>query len=433
MSRLSGNKRTALVVLAVFLAIVVVLIAATSGFGDESLNDDSVAVVDGDQISKADFDKALGQAAARQQAAKNCQGPAPDDPQYAALRDEAMNDVLDTAWIFGEAQERGVEASDREVEQEFEQTKSQNFKTEQEYEDFLKQSCFTQEDVDKRVELQVLSTKIQEQITEDAADDVTSADIEDYYEANKDQFAQPETRDIRVILTQDPEQAQQAADALKQDNSAESWNKVAAKYSTDASSKDKGGVRQGITEGVFPEAVDSQIFDAPEGEVVGPIETPDGTYVFQVDTISEAGTTSLDEARPQIEQQLKGQAQQDAFSAFLNDYRDQWTQLTVCATDFVMERCDNFEGATTPCPDPSLPEEQQKQQLEQSGCPPPVLSTNPGAPGSFLPFLPASGQPQRPHPPGGDEAPPAAAPGQIPGGAGGVPVQPGAPGTTPGG
>ena len=219
------------------------------------------------------------------------------------------------------------------------------------------------------------------------------------------------------MLNEDPEKAQEAADQLKQDNSPESWNKVAAEFSTDASSKDKGGVRESITEGVFPEAVDDEIFDAPEGEVVGPIETDAGTYVFQVDSITEATTTPLDEARAQIDEQLAGQLQQEAFSDFLSDYRDRWVELTICADDFITERCDNFGGEVTPCPDPTLPEDQQKQQLEQTGCPPPVLSTNPAAPGSFVPFTPPSGQPQRPHPPGEDAAAPAGAPGALPGGA----------------
>jgi foldase protein PrsA len=411
--------------------LIVVLIGATSGFGKDDPSGDAVAVVDGEQISKEDFDRALAQAAARQGIARNCQPPAPDNPQYDALVEEAMNDVLDQAWIQGEAEERGVSASDREVQDEFEQTKSQNFQTEKEYQDFLEQSCFAQEDVDERVRLQVLSTKIQDEITADAGE-VSADDAEKYYEANEEQFSQPEQRDIRLVLNQDPEKAQQAADQLAEDNSPDAWKGVAAEFSTDASSKDNGGVRESITEGVFPEAIDAQIFSASEGEVVGPIETESGTYVFQVDEVTEATTTPFDEARGQIEQQLAGQLQQEGFSDFLGDYRDRWVQVTICADDFVNERCDNFGGEVNPCPDPSLPDEQQQQQLEQGGCPPPVLSRNPAAPGSILPFLAASGQPQRPHPAGEDVEVPAGIPGGVPGGAGGaVPVTPGA--TPPGG
>ena len=413
------------------LVLMVVLVAATSGFGKDDPSGDSVAVVDGQEISQEDFDRALAQAAARQGAGSNCQPPAEDDPQYETLRDEALNDVLDQEWILGEAEERGVSVSDREVQEEFEQTKNQNFKSEKEYQDFLRQSCFEQEDVDERVRLQVISTKIQEEVTSEAAE-VSDADAETFYEANEEQFSQPEQRDIRLVLNQDPEKAQEAADQLEQDNSPENWKQVAAEFSSDASSKENGGVRESITQGVFPEAVDAQIFDAAEGEVVGPIETDSGTYVFQVDSVTEETTTPLDEARPQIQEQLASQLQQEGFSAFLSDYRDRWVELTVCADDFVNERCDNFAGEVEPCPDPSLPEDQQRQQIEETGCPPPVLPRNPAAPGSILPFIAASGSPQRPHPAGADQEVPAGIPGGVPGGVpgaagGAVPVTPGAP------
>ncbi|MCE3266129.1 MAG: peptidylprolyl isomerase [Solirubrobacterales bacterium] len=413
------------------LVLMVVLVAATSGFGKDDPSGDSVAVVDGQEISQEDFDRALAQAAARQGAGSNCQPPAEDDPQYETLRDEALNDVLDQEWILGEAEERGVSVSDREVQEEFEQTKNQNFKSEKEYQDFLRQSCFEQEDVDERVRLQVISTKIQEEVTSEAAE-VSDADAETFYEANEEQFSQPEQRDLRLVLNQDPEKAQEAADQLEQDNSPENWKQVAAEFSSDASSKENGGVRESITQGVFPEAVDAQIFDAAEGEVVGPIETDSGTYVFQVDSVTEETTTPLDEARPQIQEQLASQLQQEGFSAFLSDYRDRWVELTVCADDFVNERCDNFAGEVEPCPDPSLPEDQQRQQIEETGCPPPVLPRNPAAPGSILPFIAASGSPQRPHPAGADQEVPAGIPGGVPGGVpgaagGAVPVTPGAP------
>ena len=63
MRRLSGNKRAVAIVLGAVLVLLVVLIAATSGFGDDSPSGDAVAVVDGEEISQEDFDLALGQAA----------------------------------------------------------------------------------------------------------------------------------------------------------------------------------------------------------------------------------------------------------------------------------------------------------------------------------------------------------------------------------
>ncbi len=444
----SGNKKVIAGVLGALFVVIVALVAATEGVGKEDPSDDSVAVVEGvnvdgliedGQISTESFDASLLRAAKNQ----GLQEPPPtDDPQYEALRDEALNDVLDTAWILGEAEEQGIEVSEREVAQEFEQTKTENFKTEKEYEDFLAETGFTQEDIDLRVKLQLLSTRIQEEITGGAEPQpVSEEDAKLYYEANEAQFARPASRDIRVIQAPDEAVAQDAFDQLSEDNSPENWTKVAAELSTDTASKDAGGVRTAVTEGVFPDPLNTEIFDATTGEVEGPIETPKDFYVFQVDTVTEAGTIPFEEAKPQIDQQLGPQIQQEQFSAFLADYRDRWTEVTICAEDFINERCDNFDGVPAGEEDPCNPPEQEgvtedqrqeqiKQALETTGCPPPVRSNAPINPGSFVPFVVASGSPQRPHPPGDDSVAPAGGQlpgGAVPGGAGGaVPVQPGA-------
>ena len=444
---MSGNKKVMVGVLGALFIVLVALVAATEGVGSEDPNDDSVAVVEGvslegviddGQISRESFDAALARAATAQGLDEP---PATDDPAYEALRDTALNDVLDTAWILGEAEERGVEVTDSEVEQEFQQTKEENFQTEKEYTDFLEQSGFTQEDIDLRVKLQLLSTKIQEEVTGGTeAPEVSEEDAKLFYEANEAQFVEPASRDIRLVQTDDKAQADQAFEQLSEDNSPENWDKVAAELSTDPASKDAGGVREAVTEGVFPEPLNGEIFGAPQGEVQGPVSTPQGFVVFQVDQVTEAGTLSFEEARPQIEQQLGPQLQQEQFAAFLTDYRDRWTEVTICADGFISERCENFSGPSAAEADPCDPPEQEgvsdaqrQQQIDQAraaGCPPPVRSNNPIAPGSFIPFTAPSGLPQRPHPPGDDSVAPEG--GAVPGGAvpggvpGGVQVQPGA-------
>ena len=302
-----------------------------------------------------------------------------------------------------------------------ETTKEQNFKTDAEYQKFLTDSGYTQEDVDLRIRLQLLSQAIQEKLTADAPK-ASDAEVEDFYNQNKAQFEQPETRDIRLVLTKDEAEAEEAKKALEADNSDENWKKVAAEFSTDAASKDKGGVRAGVTAGVLEGDLDGQVFEAEQDTVVGPVQTPLGLYVFQVDKITPGGAQPLSAVEAQLKQQLEAQKQQEGFSAFIEDYRAKWTNETICADGFIIDRCDNFTGvATPPC---------TSEQQAQTGCPPPVNSRSPLAPGAAgaSPLGGASGgTPQRPHPPGAGETPPGA-----PGGAGAVPVTPGAqPGAAP--
>jgi parvulin-like peptidyl-prolyl isomerase len=411
------SKRNVAILFGAILVLGIVLIIAIQGVGKDDVSSDGVAVVDGEEISQADFDTAFQQAA---QQTGLPTPPAPGDEQYEQVRDQALSTLLDTAWIQGEAERQGVEVTDKEVQDTFVELKNQNFQTEEEYQQFLQQSGLTQEDIDERVRLQVVSEKIQEQITNETPA-VTDEEAKEFYDANKAQFEQPESRNIRVIVNKDPAQVQAALTQLQADNSPESWKQVAAEFSTDPTSKDQGGVRSGVTEGQFEDPLNTEIFDAPEGEVVGPVHTSVSDYVFQVDAITTATTTPFDEAAEQINQQLEQQAQQEQFSAFLADYRDYWVEQTICADDYLTDRCDNFTGNPAPCPDPSLTPEQQQQQLQQSGCPPPVLTISPAPPGTITAFQQATGgQPQKPHPAGEDTAPPT-----VPGAEGGFPITPG--------
>jgi parvulin-like peptidyl-prolyl isomerase len=414
-------KRNVAILLGALLVLGVVLIAVIQGIGKDDVPSDGVAVVDGNEITQADFDTAFQQASSQ---AGLPQPPAPGDDQYEQVRDQALGSLLDSAWIEGEGERQGVEVTDKEVQDTFTQLKSQNFKTEAEYQQFLQQSGLTQEDIDERVRLQVISQKIQEQITNDTPE-VSDEEVREFYDANKAQFEQPESRDIRVIVNKDPAQVQQALTLLQADNSPENWKKVAAQFSTDPTSKDKGGVRAGVTPDQFEDPLNTDIFDAPEGQVEGPVQTSVSAYAFQVDSITPGGTTPYEDAAAQIKEQLDQQAQQEQFASFLSDYRDHWVEQTICSDDFLTERCDNFKGNPAPCPDPSLTPEQQQQQLQQSGCPPPVLTTSPAPPGTITAFQQATGgPPQKPHPAGEDQAPtptlPGGATGAVPGGA---PVQ----------
>jgi len=417
-----GNKRTVGIVLGGLLVLLVVLIGATSGYGHPDVPEGDIAVVDANvtvegvvedgKISQEAFDRAI-ELSAKQSGLPAA--PQPGDEQYEQIRDQAVGLLLDIAWIRGEADRQGVEVTPTEVQEELEKVKSQSFKTEQAFQQFLKQSGLTEEEVVQRVELQVVSQRIQEKLTESSAD-ASEDEAREFYEANKDQFEQPEQRTIRLIQNEDAAKVDEAAQLLEQDNSPKSWNEVAKQFSSDDIGNDQGGLRENVTPGVFEQPLDDEIFNAEEGEVVGPIETDVASYVFQVDSVTPASSQSFEDALPQIQEQLNGQKDQDEFAAFLSDYRDYWTELTVCAEDYLIVRCDNFDGAVSePCPDPSLPEEQQAAQLEQNGCPPPVITPSPIAPGTVPEFgQPLSGAPQRPHPPGEDTAAPPG--GALPGG-----------------
>src|SRR5687768_16614041 len=294
---ITGSKRTAAIALAALLAGTIVLVAATSGLGNPDLpNDDAVAFVedapDG-EITQEEFDLAIEQAAARQ--GGGAPAPEPGTPQYDLLQETAMADLLLSRWVAGEAEEMGIEVSDREIDEELETIISDQFGGQKEFDRFLEESKFSPEDERERVRLQLLSQRIQENVLGTEPPAIPEEEVQDFYDENIEQFQTPETRDVRTLLNPDEAKAQDAFDRLSEDDSPASWKKVAKELSTDEATSGLGGLREGVAEGQNEEQLDQAIFGAAEGDLVGPISTDAGFYVLQVDAINEASTQDLDD------------------------------------------------------------------------------------------------------------------------------------------
>lgn len=397
--------------------------AIAQGIGNPSVPSDAVAVIedapdDLGTISEAELDRVIAQAAA---AAQVKPVPKPSDDKYDELRETALGELFDAIWVQGQAEEMGISVTPEEVSKELEKLKSQSFKTEKQYEEFLEEAKYTQADVDQRVKIQIISTQIQEQITNEAPTP-SSREIEDFYEAAKSsQYTTPESRDIRLVKNKDKAKVDEAKAALEEDDSVKSWEKVAEKYSTDTT-KGNGGLQSGVSEGTLPEALDAAVFAASQGEIEGPLEDGQTNTVFEVMKITPEKVQSLEETKSQISTQLSEQAQQQTFARFVGGYGSTWKSRTFCAADFTIERCANFKGDGRPAEaNPACFEADPKAPAE--ACPAIVGQVKPAQPGTVSPLNP-EGQKlaQRPRPAGEESAagapsealgvPPTGAPGE---------------------
>jgi foldase protein PrsA len=350
--------------------------AIVAGCGGGGIPGNAVADVDGTAIEKSDFDhwfnvaaKSSGQpgaaipkppeftaciAQAKKAAAKPAEGqPKQTDAdykkqckqQYDQLRDQVLSLLISFEWIEREAEEQGVKVTDAEVKKSFEEQKKQSFPKDADYQKFLKDSGQTEADVMMRVRLDALSNKIRDKVTK-GKDKVTDKQIEDYYNKNKSQFAQPERRDLSIVLTKTEAKAKQAKAAL---DSGQPFKKVAKKYSIDDASKAQGGKLPAVAKGQQEKAFDTAIFGADKGKITGPVKTQFGWYVFKVDKVNAASQQTLEQAKATIKQVLASQNQQKALDTFVKDFRKRWKEKTDCREGYVTQDCKN---APTPTPTP---------------------------------------------------------------------------------
>ena len=265
--------------------------------------------------------------------------------EYAALRDQALGQLIMFNWLEGEAADRGISVSDDEVEKSFTEQKKTSFPSDADYQAWLKSSGQSEDDVLLRVRYDLLSSRIREQVTK-GEDRVTEAQIADYYEGSKARFVQPDRRDLLVVMTKTRAEANEAKAALA---SGRSWKSVATEHSIDAASKARGGEMSDVSKGQQDKALDEAIFSATKGEIGGPVKTRLGYYVFTVTEIERASRQTFEQAKPMIKQLLVAERQQKALEDFTESFRDKWREQTECREGFLTADCNNGpEPTATP-------------------------------------------------------------------------------------
>jgi foldase protein PrsA len=401
----AAARRLGLLVFGVAFLALFVVVAIAEGIGAPSVPSGDVALVEGvpsevGEVSRARFDHSL-ELTARQ--AGDRRAPKPGDPRYDELRETALDSIFEAIWLQGQAEESGIEVSDAEVAEELRRLKRESFRSEAEYRRFLRESGYDRADVDERVRLQIYSTRLQEQLREEAPQP-SQSQVEGYYEASKaTQFTTPASRTVRLVVNRDEKKAEAAQKALEKDNSAKSWRAVAKKYSEDEASKENGGLKEGVQEGTEEEPLGAEIFGADEGKVEGPVKTRAGYTVFEVAGITPERTQSLEEAESQVKATLAQREEQEYLSAYVERFGAKWMQRTHCASGYVTERCAGYEGSGHPSTAPEACYEASPRSPPEA-CPAPVFQLIPALPGTVTPLEPR-GRPlaQRPHPAGGGE------------------------------
>jgi foldase protein PrsA len=248
-----------------------------------------------------------------------------------------MQFLIQGEWVQQEAEARGVKVKPAELEKALEDQKKQVFPNDKQYKQFLKTSGMTEQDVLFRVKLNELQQRLTQKVTEDAKN-VSDADIEAYYEKNKKRFAQPERRDLRVVLTKTQSKAKSAKGELQ---SGKPFKNVVKKYSIDEASKSQAGLLPAVSEGQQEKAFDTAIFSAPKNKLEGPVKTQFGWYVFKVEKVTPASQQTLAESKDTIKNLLRSQRQQKALDAFVKQFREDYKDQTNCADDYRVVECKN--------------------------------------------------------------------------------------------
>jgi parvulin-like peptidyl-prolyl isomerase len=306
--------------LALLLCALVAVGLAGCG-GDEEVPADAVAVVDGQQIARSDYEALLSQAKKSYKNQKR-EFPAAGSQEFQTLRNQAVQFLVQREQFEQEASDMDVDVTDKQIDARLEQIQKQYFGGDKKkYEKQLKEQGLSEKQVRNDIRAQIISEKIFEQVTKDVK--VTDADIAAYYAKNKAQYSQPESRDVRHILVKTKKQADELYAQLQ---GGADFAALAKKYSEDTGSKANGG-KLTISQGQTVAPFDKVAFELEKNEISKPVKTEFGYHIIQpLSDEKAAKVTPLKDVKESIRQQLGQTKKNEAMTKWVDelkkDYKD---------------------------------------------------------------------------------------------------------------
>jgi foldase protein PrsA len=187
------------------------------------------------------------------------------------------------------------------------------------FEQILKQQNLTESDVRNILREQlVLSAAVDKNIH------ITDAQIKDYLNKNHATLDKPEQAKAKHILVADLKTANMIESQLKGLSGKALDDKFAAlakKYSTDPSSKDKGGELGWFQKGQMVPAFQSAAWSQPIGVVGPPVKSPFGYHIIVSEGRKPAQKATLATSHDEIRDTLKQQQEQMMIGPFLQQLR----------------------------------------------------------------------------------------------------------------
>jgi len=292
---------------------------------------DAVASVDGEPIKKTEFDQLIAQA---KTSYKNQQREFPQagSQEYQTLKNQAVQFLVQRRQYEQEAEEMGIEVTDQQVEDRLTQIKKQYFGGDQKkYETQLKEQGLTDQQVRNDIRAQLVSEKLFEAVTKDVK--VTDEDVKKYYEENKANYQQPESREVRHILVKTKAKADQLhAQVTAQDG--KNFAALAKANSEDTGSKENGG-KLTISKGQTVAPFDKKAFELDTNEISEPVKTEFGFHIIQaLSDVKKAQTTPLKDVQASIRQQLLQTKKNEAMTKWVDEMKKEYEDKVSYAVGF---------------------------------------------------------------------------------------------------
>jgi len=297
------------VVLAGILAVG--LAAGTTGCAQA----DAAARVNGEVIENSRLEQEV--ASMTELSPQMFEGPE-GESRLLEFRQVVLNRLIEAVLIAQAAEELGIEVTDAQVQESLDQLRA-GFAEEQQFEQALTQSGLTLEGLREQLRNQLITERLLEKI--DPGTEVTEADINEYYEANKaNQFTEEAATRASHILFEAADKAT-AERVLGEIRGGADFAELARQHSKDPASATAGGDLGWPTVPFVPEF--QQALEGLDiGEVSALVETQFGWHIIKAVEKRAERVIPLSEAKESIEQMITDQRRAESYQSYIAELRE---------------------------------------------------------------------------------------------------------------
>jgi len=262
-------KKAALIALAV-------LLVAAGVFAVYRLQDNEVvATVNGEKITKEQFYEALVENSGEM----------------------VLEQLVTLMVVSQEAQKQGINITEADVEARIEQMIQEDYYGSKDYfEQVLQQSGWTEDALKKNLLIDMMLTEMVRKKTE-----VTNEEVAEYFAENRADFDIPHEVNVRHILVDTEETAREVLEELEQGGN---FAALAKEYSRDPGSAEKGGELGFVGKDELVTEFAEAAFAAPVGLIKEPVQSLYGYHIIEVLEIQEYREVKFAEVESDVREAL---------------------------------------------------------------------------------------------------------------------------------
>lgn len=282
---------------------------------------DPVAIINGQPLSRAEFEKTLTEIFASMGMQPSM---LPPEQRGALYRQFAEDMVVDKLIDQASA---STQVSPAEIDEELAKI-TQQFGSQERFAEELKASGQNMDDFKQRLTKLIRQRKWME--SQVKADQVTDAQVTAFYNENKQEFEQPETVRASHILIRVDENAtpdvvaakqKQASDLAARAKGGEDFSKLAQEFSEDPTAKQNSGDLNFFPrDRMVPQFAD-QAFSQTVDTISDPVRTQFGWHIIKVTDKKPAQIVPLADVKSEIADYLKEAKQQEGVEAIIQGLR----------------------------------------------------------------------------------------------------------------